>query len=92
MRKPIQCIGTPPEVVNGRRIGGTGSINFVALCSKCRVPCLPGEVSQHRRPDIRWGEYRNGKPVCDLCRDGATMAPNVLEKEYQRIMKNTYEV
>lgn len=90
MKKLTQFIGTPPEMsADGRRMSRTGSVNFVALCSKCGVPCLPGEVSEHQL-GIRWGYYISGEPVCDPCYNRETEAPNAMEKQYQRIMKNTY--
>ena len=81
-------IGVPPDLIDGKSLGGTGSVNFVALCSRCGVPCLAGEISNNP-PKIRWGGYEKGEPVCDACYDGNPEAPNTLEKQYQNIMKRT---
>lgn len=91
MKQPTPFIGVLPELLSsGGILRGTGSVNFVALSSKCGVPCLAGEIDDNNRPEIRCGEYKNGEPVCDPCYNREPEDPNTLEKQYQRIMKKTY--
>ena len=89
MRKPTPFIGVPSEMIQGSMMSRTGSINFVALCSRCGVPCLPGEIDEHP-PEVRWGEYRDGEPVCDPCFMREPEPANPTEKQDRRIMESTY--
>ena len=89
MKQPTPFIGVPPELIDGSKLGGTGSVNFVVLCPKCGVPCLAGQIDDNP-PKIRWAEYENGEPVCDPCFNQNPEEPDTLEKQYQRILNKTY--